>query len=84
MDKGVGKVHYILMLDESGSMSGTKWQDLINSVQNFLSTLAGNNEYKTNGRVTCITYNSKAILHFQEKEPDRSLTKKISFKAGST
>ena len=32
MAKGVGKVHYILMLDDSGSMSGTPWQDLINSV----------------------------------------------------
>ncbi len=74
MGKGVGKVHYILMLDESGSMSGTKWDDLMNSVQTFFSTLADNNEYKTNGRVTCITYNDNAILSFQEKEPDRNLT----------
>jgi hypothetical protein len=36
MDKGVGKVHYILMLDDSGSMrgpgTGTPWNDLMNSV----------------------------------------------------
>ncbi len=74
MGKSVGKVHYILMLDESSSMDGTDWNDLMNSVQTFFSMLADNNEYKTNGKVTCITYNRIAILRFLEKEPDRSLT----------
>jgi uncharacterized protein YegL len=64
MGKSVGKVHYILMLDESSSMDGTDWNDLMNSVQTFLSMLADNNEYKTNGKVTCITYNRFAILRF--------------------
>lgn len=32
MGKGVGKVHYILMLDDSGSMTGQPWSDLMNSV----------------------------------------------------
>ncbi len=64
MGKSVGKVHYILMLDESGSMSGTSWDDLMNSVQTFLSILASNHEYKTYGRVTCITYDDKATLRF--------------------
>ena len=64
MGKSVGKVHYILMLDESGSMGGPPWNDLMNSVQTFLSILAGNHEYKTYGRVTCITYNGDAILRF--------------------
>ena len=62
------------MLDESGSMEGLRWNELIKSVQTFLSKLADDNEYKTDGRVTCITYNDDAKLHFQEKEPDRSLT----------
>ncbi len=62
------------MLDESFSMKDTPWNDLMNSVQTFLSILAGNNEYKTNGKVTCITYHEDAILRFQEKVPDRSLT----------
>ena len=47
MTKSVGKVHYILMLDESGSMKGMNWDDLMNSVKTFLSALASNNEYKT-------------------------------------
>ena len=44
MGKSVGNVHYILMLDDSGSMSGTPWSDLMNSVQTFLSMLASNQE----------------------------------------
>jgi hypothetical protein len=36
MSKGVGNVHYILMLDDSGSMlgprPGTPWSDLMISV----------------------------------------------------
>ena len=48
MSKGVGNVHYILMLDDSGSMRGpypgTPWSDLMNSVQTFLSMLASNQE----------------------------------------
>jgi uncharacterized protein YegL len=64
MTKSVGKVHYILMLDESGSMDGTNWGDLMNSVKTFLSALARNNEYKTKRRVTCITYNNDAVLRF--------------------
>ena len=64
MGKGVGNVHYILMLDDSGSMTGKPWTDLINSVQTFLSMLAGNQEQRNNGKVTCINHNGDAVLYF--------------------
>ena len=64
MGKSVGNVHYILMLDDSGSMSGTPWSDLMNSVQTFLSMLASNQEQRNNGKVTCINHNHTAVLYF--------------------
>lgn len=32
-------VHYILMLDDSGSMSGQPWNDLMGAVKTFLTRL---------------------------------------------
>ena len=28
---GIGKIHYIIMLDDSGSMVGRPWNELINA-----------------------------------------------------
>ena len=35
-----GKVHYILILDDSGSMTGKPWTDLKSAASEFLKTLS--------------------------------------------
>ena len=50
------KVHYILMLDNSGSMSGQPWKDLIIAVSDFISHLEGNYDLKRNSWLTEISF----------------------------
>ena len=35
----ISKIHYVIMIDDSGSMSGKPWEDLINAFTIFLNKL---------------------------------------------
>ena len=63
--------HYILLLDGSGSMAGTPWNDLLSGVREFirLRLSAGSND-----RVTIIVFSSNAtIAHFNKPMNDPDL-----------
>ncbi|CAK82859.1 unnamed protein product (macronuclear) [Paramecium tetraurelia] len=75
------KIHYIFMIDDSGSMSGSPWNTAKNCCLNCLSTI----EKNLNARVSVIIFNSTAriainceIVNLVEME------KKIQFNSGST
>ena len=61
---GIGKIHYIIILDDSGSMTGQPWNDLMNAFKNFLRILETNPNQKENSKITCINHNESAILYF--------------------
>jgi hypothetical protein len=55
-NKHVPKIHYILLLDRSGSMDGEKWINLMDAVSAFLKELDDNIMLKKNSRVSIIGY----------------------------
>ena len=85
IDKAVignkGKTHYILMLDDSGSMAGRPFRELQAAVSEFLTTLSNSKEAKSS-KISCIMYNSVSRIVFQNKKPTTNLLKKIQFKGG--
>ncbi|CAF0977529.1 unnamed protein product [Didymodactylos carnosus] len=59
-------LHYILLLDSSGSMEGKPWQDLLAAVKEFLrrrQDLIGVQDH-----ITIITFTNKAHLVYFDKE----------------
>ena len=54
------QIHYILLLDRSGSMQGQRWANLMTSVKNFLEAIQNNKDQKLGSRVSIIGYNAKA------------------------
>lgn len=77
------RVHYILMLDDSGSMSGKPWQDLSSATRAFMQSLSGSRE-ALSSRVSCIVYNSQSRIAFQEQVPSMKLLSKIKYQSGGT
>lgn len=47
---------YILLLDMSGSMWGKGWEDLMNAVKQFLTTVSADAQLTAKSRVSIITY----------------------------
>ena len=75
-------IHYILMLDDSGSMSGKPWQDLKSACKDFLESLT---KSKNSGdRISCIIYNSYSKTVFENQVPSNSLNDKIVMVSGGT
>lgn len=75
-------IHYILMLDDSGSMSGKPWQDLKNATKEFLEKLT---KTKNPGdKISCVIYNSTAKVVFEEETPSSKLDSKIKMTSGGT
>eukprot|EP00735_Rhodelphis_limneticus_P003155 TRINITY_DN1444_c0_g1::TRINITY_DN1444_c0_g1_i2::g.27153::m.27153 TRINITY_DN1444_c0_g1::TRINITY_DN1444_c0_g1_i2::g.27153 ORF type:complete len:882 (+),score=100.96,sp/Q6B9X6/VWKA_DICDI/34.33/1e-12,VWA_2/PF13519.1/1.5e+04,VWA_2/PF13519.1/1.5e-06,VWA_2/PF13519.1/1.7e+03,VWA_2/PF13519.1/1.7e-08,VWA_2/PF13519.1/1.1e-21,VWA/PF00092.23/1.1e-05,VWA/PF00092.23/0.14,VWA/PF00092.23/2.8e-16,VWA_3/PF13768.1/0.029,VWA_3/PF13768.1/0.11,VWA_3/PF13768.1/0.0011,vWA-TerF-like/PF10138.4/4.4,vWA-TerF-like/PF10138.4/ len=55
-----GRFHFVFVLDESGSMGGQKWNELIRAYQQFLARRRG--DQGGNDIVSVITFNSSARL----------------------
>lgn len=73
-----GITHYILMLDDSGSMTGKPWSDLQKACQAFLSEIVKSPD-AANTKISCIIYNSYARTVFEDESPSDNLIKKIQF-----
>lgn len=54
------------MLDDSGSMGGKPWNDLMNAFTIFLKKLLEDNNLRENSSITVINHNSTSIKYFQE------------------
>ena len=70
------KTHYVLMLDESGSMAGRPFRELKESVEAFLNSLTNSREAKT-CKVSCVMYNHISRIVFQNMKPSMKLLDKI-------
>ncbi len=62
------------MLDDSGSMRGNPWNDLIDAIrEKFLSKIIADPILKQNSYISVINHNDSIITYFQEREPDLKL-----------
>lgn len=73
--------HFILMLDASGSMSGRKWENLIQAVQEFLDR---RRSLKTQDRITIIVFSDRIANTFSNEEIDNIDVNRIPYLGGLT
>lgn len=72
------------MLDASGSMSGSLWNDLYKCVCSFIDKLATSSESKESSRISVIVYDNNSRIVFKNQKPDQTLKSKISYTCGGT
>lgn len=53
---GIEKIHYIFMLDYSGSMAGSKWNSVMNCVSDFMNSVESDINKRDNTKVSVIGY----------------------------
>ena len=70
------------MLDDSGSMRGKPWQELMKAFTKFLNKLLDDKYLKDNSWITVINHNETSIPYFEERQPDLSLIGLIKFRSG--
>jgi uncharacterized protein YegL len=58
-------LHYILLLDGSGSMAGVRWKNLIEAVGELIKIRC---QLKTNDRMTIIVFSSSAELYCSDRD----------------
>lgn len=61
----IENIMYVLVLDSSYSMKGKRWNDVIAESKRFLGHLSGDQNLKSNSKVSIITYSSDAVLSFE-------------------
>ncbi len=62
------------MLDDSTSMKGNPWDDLIDAIrEKFLSKIIADPILKQNSYISVINHNDTTITYFKESEPDLNL-----------
>ena len=54
------------MLDDSGSMTGKPWTDLIGAFSNFIDVLENDINLKENSKITVINHNQSSVIYFKE------------------
>ena len=71
-------IHYVLMLDESGSMRGERWKLLMNSVLQFLGVLQEQQENQGSiSKVSVLTHSIECRRIFILEQPHTLLIRKI-------
>ena len=60
----IERVHYILMLDDSGSMKGRPWNELMQAVKLFFKKLSDNPLIRENVKVSVIKHNINSDIIF--------------------
>ena len=82
------KIHYLLVLDRSGSMggdqAGTEWTNLVEAVEMFLDELANTPAIRDMVRISAVAYSDKSAKVFHELEPSGDLIDRIDFTGGGT
>eukprot|EP01125_Pyxidicula_operculata_P009849 TRINITY_DN3246_c0_g1_i1.p1 TRINITY_DN3246_c0_g1~~TRINITY_DN3246_c0_g1_i1.p1 ORF type:complete len:2508 (+),score=513.73 TRINITY_DN3246_c0_g1_i1:49-7572(+) len=85
--QSVQKYHLFFCLDESGSMGGQPWADLMKAVHAFLTKrdeMCRSNGYASEDFVTCVNYASSARVIFRNEKINTNLHSKITFASGGT
>lgn len=72
-----GTTHYVLLLDDSGSMAGKPFKDLKEACANFLNALVKSREANS-AKISCIMYNNNSRTVFQNETPSAKLIDHIN------
>lgn len=75
---------YILVLDSSGSMSGTPWGDVLRESKRFLGILSESELIENHTKVSIITYSNDSVLNCEKELPQPELIDKIKYIGGGT
>ena len=67
------------MLDDSGSMSGTQWNNLKKCTDDFIDELVSNPDLKNNCKLSVIIYNSYSRIVIENEVPDKTLKNRIVY-----
>lgn len=81
------KYHLYFCLDESGSMAGSPWRDLLNAVEAFINKrieCCNANGCPVEDVVTVVNYASSARVVFSSQAISPSLVQNITFMSGGT
>ena len=57
------------MLDDSGSMNGQPWKDLMKAFTEFVQLLESNDSLKNNSKISVINHNETSFICIEEEEP---------------
>lgn len=71
---GSAKIHFLLLLDRSGSMGGdtepnTKWRQLKKSARSFMNKIKSNKQMSEAIRVSAVAYDEVSDIAFENQEP---------------
>ena len=78
------QTHFVMMLDNSWSMCGNRWDDLISQLKVFFKKLEKDDDLLLNSWITIINYNDKAQKMFEQKVPNVDLISNIQQLKGNT
>ena len=73
-----------MMLDSSGSMSGKPWEQLLDSLREFLTILKSRAPLMNYPKVSIIQYSCSSQVIFREVDPYPELVDQITFTSGGT
>ena len=71
------------MLDDSGSMSGKPWKELMNAFTLFLNKLLEDRILIQNSWISVLNHNETSIIYFEEQQPNLNLVSQIKFRGRS-
>ena len=77
------KKHFIFLLDESGSMSGTPWNEVKAAYNNFIDSRQ-KSQLSVIDYISVITYNTSALCLFTRQSVMSSKNRIVSFRSGGT
>jgi len=78
----IEKIHFILCLDDSGSMQGKRWDCARTAAINFINGLISSN--LTKKEISIIIFNSIARIEAEYMCPNKNLFLCLQFKGGAT
>ncbi len=80
----IEKTMFILVLDMSGSMKGQRWSDVTTETKRFLQLIKSDSLMSKHSKVSIITYDSKAIINFENQNADPQLVDQLEFRGHGT
>lgn len=86
---GTARIHFLLMLDRSGSMGGdtqpnTKWRQLKKSASSFMNKIKSNKKMREAIRVSAVAYDEVSDIAFENQAPSTQLIDELEFIGGGT
>ena len=87
--QGTARIHFLLLLDRSGSMGGdsepnTKWRQLKRSASSFMNKIKSDKKMREAIRVSAVAYDEVSDIAFETQLPSTELIDELKFIGGGT